>query len=165
MGVKSVDVYSLGVYVDAPALAARARGAAAVGDALLASLADDPALPKTVRIVVTSGLITGPRFVKGVKESLLPALTARGAASTFDSFAALFDGARFAKGTEIVMSNAGDGSLAVAIDGKPAGAVRHPAFALALFSLYLGAAPVSPDGKASVAAGVEAVRAMAAAEA
>ena len=93
------------------------------------------------------------------------ASSARGAASTFDSFAALFDGARFSKGTEIVMSNAGDGSLAVAIDGKPAGAVRHPAFALALFSLYLGAAPVSPDGKASVAAGVEAVRAMAAAEA
>jgi hypothetical protein len=164
LGVKQVDVYALGFYADGPALAARAAAAPSVDDAFLASLADDAGLPKTVRIVVTTGLMTRDRFLKSVKESLVPALAKKGAASSFDAFAALFEGASLAKGSEIVFSNAPDGGLAVRIEGKDAGAVKDKRFGPALFGLWLGEGAVSPGAKAAVADGVRAVRAAAAPE-
>ena len=161
--IKNIDVYALGVYMDAPALADRATTSPSP-EAAVASLADDATLPKTVRVVVTTGLMTAPRFLKSVKESLLPALTARGAAPSFDAFASLFDGTPLTKGTEIVFSNAPDGALAVRIAGADVGSVKDARFGPALFGLWLGAAPVSPDARASVVAGVAAARAAAAEE-
>lgn len=158
--IKNIDVYALGVYVDAPALAERAA-AAPSPEAAVASLADDASLPKTVRVVVTTGLMTAPRLLKSVKESLLPALTVRDAAPSFDAFASLFDGTSLTKGTEIVFSNAPDGALAVRIAGADVGSVKDVRFGPALFGLWLGAAPVSPNARASVVAGVAAVRAAA----
>lgn len=83
LGLKTVDVYSLGFYVDPATLSSRhGGGKESSSDALLTKIAADAAVAKTLRVVVTTGMLNASRFVKGVRESLAPALAKVGASGS-----------------------------------------------------------------------------------
>jgi hypothetical protein len=95
----------------------------------VANIAADAAVAKTLRIVVTTGMLTASRFVEGLS---LP------------------------KGTELVFSNVpSSGALRVRVGGKEVGSVSDRRFAPALFGLYFGPDSVSPSGRDDIKAGIE----------
>jgi len=153
LGIKNVDVYALGLYVDPAAVKKVAAGKKAVDDALLAAVVGD-AVPKTLRVVVTTGLMTRTRFLASVRETLAPALTKAGDPTAMDSFEALFASTEFRKGTDLAFSNVPGGGMAVQAGGRELGRLASKAFAPAFFDLYLGKEPVSVEGKKSMVAGL-----------
>ena len=162
LGLKNVDVYSLGFYVDPATLSSSRHGAGAgagkgpAADQLLARVVADAAAAKTLRVVVTTGMLNAPRFVKGVRESLAPALARAGAGGSMAAFEALFEGLALGKGTELVFSNVpSSGALRVRVGGREVGAVSDKRFAPALFGLYFGPDSVSPSGRDDIKAGIE----------
>ena len=154
MGLKNVDVYALGLYVDPAAVKKAAAGRTAVDAGVLEAVMSD-AVPKTLVVRVTTGLMTSARFVASVRETLAPALArAGGDPAALDAFEALFAGAELKKGTSLAFSSLAEGGLAVQAGGVELGRVTATAFAPAFFSLYLGAEPVSADGKAAIVEGL-----------
>lgn len=123
----------------------------------MSKIAADPSVAKTLRVVVTTGMLNAPRFLKGVRESLAPALARAGASKSMEAFEALFEGLSLSKGTEIVFSNvpSGGGVLKVKVGGKEVGTVSDSRFAPALFGLYFGPDSVSPSGRDDIKAGIE----------
>ena len=122
----------------------------------MAEIAADAAVAKTLRVVVTTGMLNASRFVKGVRESLAPALAKVGAGSSMEHFEALFEGLSLGKGTELVFSNVpSSGALRVRVGGKEVGLVSDRRFASALFGLYFGPDSVSPSGREDIKAGIE----------
>ncbi|KAK9835190.1 hypothetical protein WJX81_004766 [Elliptochloris bilobata] len=162
LGVKNVDVYALGLYVDsaavkekvAPKYRDQAPGALSDSQQLLDEVACCNEVEKTLRIVVTSGLVNQSRFTKGIRESLTQPLQKAGALQPLDDFEARFAGAEFHKGMEVAFSNTRSGGLALRIGGKDAGVVDSQKFTDAFFGLYMGADPVSKDGRSSIARGL-----------
>ncbi len=153
LGLKQVDVYALGLYVDPAAVKKAAAGRGAVDRDLLARVASD-AVPKTMRIVVTTGLLTRARFLASVRETLAPALARAGDPGAMAAFEALFKGVEVGRGTALAFSSLAGGGLAVQVGGVELGRVASPAFGPAFFDLYLGAHPVSVEGKAAIVAGL-----------
>lgn len=122
----------------------------------MTKIATDTAIAKTLRVVVTTGMLNASRFVKGVRESLAPALAKVGASNSMDAFEALFEGLSLNKGTEIVFSNVpSSGALRVRVGGREVGVVSDKRFAPALFGLYFGPDSVSPSGRDDIKAGIE----------
>ena len=159
LGLKNVDVYSLGFYVDPAALSSRHgkdSGSQNNTDQLLSEVVADAAVAKTLRVVVTTGMLNASRFVKGVRESLAPALAKVGAGGSMESFETIFEGLSLSKGTELVFSNVPcSGALRVRVGGKEVGVVSDKRFAPALFGLYFGPDSVSPSGREDIKAGIE----------
>ncbi|EIE20825.1 chalcone isomerase [Coccomyxa subellipsoidea C-169] len=164
-GLKNIDVYAMGFYIDSRA-AKQELGrdfdclppvSLEHNQVLAERLKTANNIEKTVRIVVTSGMVNQSRFSKGLRESLEPRLKQTGDTAALDEFEALFKGAQFYKGLEMSFTNTKNGSLALRIGNKEVGQVHAPGFTRAFFDLYLGTDPVSPDGKASIAKGLAAV--------
>ena len=57
-----------------------------------ADIISEDGIEKTVRIVVTSGLVNHSKFLSGIRESLWPALERTGASDTFGQFESMFEG-------------------------------------------------------------------------
>jgi hypothetical protein len=156
LGIKNVDVYALGLYVDPAAVkkvAAAGKKTSAADPAFLKAVTSN-AVPKTLRVVVTTGLLTRARFLSSVRETLAPSLARAGDPAAMDAFEALFTSTEFKKGTDLAFSNAAGGGMAVRCGGKDLGKISSKAFAPAFFDLYLGVSPVSVEGKASIVAGL-----------
>ncbi|CAL8467962.1 g7500 [Coccomyxa elongata] len=163
-GIKNIDVYAMGLYIDLMAAKSELgkdfdclppvslEGNQALAERLMAS----NNIEKTIRIVVTSGLVNQGRFSKGLRESLESRIQETGDMAALDKFEALFKGAKFYKGLEMSFTNTKDGSLALRIGDEEVGQVNSPGFTRAFFDMYLGQNPVSPDGKASIAKGLAA---------
>ena len=101
-------------------------------------------------------MLNASRFVKGVRESLAPALSKAGASGSMSEFEALLEGASLSKGTELVFSNVpSSGALRVRVGGREVGTVSDKRFAPALFGLYFGPDSVSPSGRDDIKAGIE----------
>jgi hypothetical protein len=158
LGIKNVDVYALGLYVDPAAVkkAASGRRGAASDPAFLKAVTSN-GVPKTLRVVVTTSLLTRGRFLSSVRETLAPALAKSGDPAAMDAFEALFSSTEFKKGTDLAFSNTPGGGMAVRFGGRDLGRITSTAFAPAFFELYLGSSPVSVEGKASIVAGLDAL--------
>lgn len=109
---------------------------------------------RTLRLVITTGLLKRSTFVSTLEERLGPALRKAGEDQTFESFAALFDGVDFKSGTEVVFSTKGGGKLSTRIDGKEKAALSSRALCESLLDIYLGRDPVSPDAKRAFGEGL-----------
>jgi hypothetical protein len=161
LGLKNINVYALGLYVDAPAAkrALRSSGLPSPNnqrpfDALVKN---SEGVEKTLRLVITSNLVKRAAFVSTLEERLGPALRKVGEGKTFDAFAGLFDGVTFKSGTEVVFSTKAGGKLQTRIDGRDMPALASRALCEALLDIYLGKDPVSPDAKRAFGDGLAAM--------
>eukprot|EP00887_Chlorella_sp_A99_P007281 scaffold2.g7281.t1 len=164
-GIKNLDVYALGLYVAEAAARRELRGrfAGAAPDALAADqalfdeLARRQGIEKTLRIVITSGLVKRRSFLDALNERLAPALKAAGAEAALEAFQRQFDAARFRKGLEISFTWTPAGRLVTKVDGEQVGALSSRELRKALLDVYVGRDPVSADAKASFGRGLAAM--------
>ncbi|KAI8477278.1 MAG: chalcone isomerase [Monoraphidium minutum] len=164
LGLKNINVYALGLYVDASgAKKALGKWKGSSGDALLKSQAAFDALVNTesfersLRLVISFGGLKRATFVNALEERLAPPLRKAGKSAVMQDFERLFDNASFKKGTEIDFSASGHGKLVTKVDGKQVGTIESPELVKALFDIYLGSDAVSADAKASFAQGLSAL--------
>jgi hypothetical protein len=74
-----------------------------------------------------------------------------GGAAALAQFRALFT-SDLASGTELLFAWAPGNKLLVSIGGRPAGEIENAALCWALFDVYLGPEPISPDGRKTAVA-------------
>jgi len=156
-----VKVYAFGLYVDGAgartALAAwRGKNAADLGrDQALYTELLKGSIPMTLRLVMTRD-VGADQMSEAFNEALAPRVAQAeqrgmtGGAEALTRFRGFFSD-RLTKGTELVFSRNGN-TLKVSIGGKDAGEIYNGALAWALFDVYLGNQPISPDGKKTVVA-------------
>ena len=156
-----VKVYAFGLYVDAAgarmALAAwRGKSAADLGrDQALYNALLKGGFPMTLRLVMTRD-VGADQMSEAFNEALGPRVAQAeqrgmtGGAEALTRFRGFFTD-RLTKGTELVFAREGN-TLKVSIGGKDAGEIDNGALAWALFDVYLGDKPISPDGKKTVVA-------------
>jgi hypothetical protein len=161
LGLKNINVYALGLYVDGPGAKRALRSAGTPSpnnqrafDALVSGC---EGVERTLRLVITTNLLKRSTFVSTLEERLGPALRKAGEAKTFDAFASLFDGVDFKSGTEVVFSTKGGGKLSTRIDGKEKASLASRALCESLLDIYLGKDPVSPDAKKAFGEGLAAL--------
>lgn len=151
----------MGLYVDGPAAkrALRSAGTPSPSNQLpfdrLVKGCDG--VERTLRLVISTGLLKRATFVSTLEERLGPALRSAGEPGTLASFASLFDGVDFKSGTEVVFSTKGGGKLATRIDGREKGELSSKALVESLLDIYLGRDPVSPDAKRAFGEGLAAM--------
>jgi hypothetical protein len=159
--VFKVKVYTFGLYVDAAgarAALAQWRGKSAADLAADPSVYDEllkGAFPMTVRLVMSRD-VSAAQMTEAFDDALTPRLAEAsrrnvpGGADGSSQFRALFT-TPLTRGTELLFTRAGD-RLVVTIGGRQVGAIDNRALAWALFDVYLGRQPISPEGKRSVIA-------------
>lgn len=103
-------------------------------------------MEKTLRLVITSGLVNRSKFLDALSDRLAPPLARAGAQGRLAEFASLFDGADFRKGLEITFT-ADQGTLVTRVDGREAGRIASRELTHTLFDIYLGTDPVSLGAK------------------
>jgi len=156
-----VKVYAFGLYLDAAgartALAPwRGKSAADLGrDQSLYNALLKGGFPMTLRLVMTRD-VGADQMSEAFNEALGPRVAQAeqrgmtGGAEALTRFRGFFTD-RLTKGTELVFSREGN-TLKVSIGGKDAGEIDNGALGWALFDVYLGEKPISPDGKKTVVA-------------
>ncbi|MFN2565620.1 MAG: chalcone isomerase family protein, partial [Gemmatimonadaceae bacterium] len=158
--VLKVKVYTFGLYVDADrartSLSAR-RGKSAADLANDASLYDEllkGAVPMTMRLEMARD-VGARQMAEAFEDALAPRVAQAaqrglpGGAEALARFRALFT-SELTKGAELLFTWAPGDKLVVSIGGRPAGEIENRALAWALFDVYLGAKPISPEGKRTV---------------
>jgi hypothetical protein len=162
-----VKVYAFGLYVDPSG----ARGALAAwrgkGEAELArdeSLYQEllkGAFPMTMRLVMTRN-VDGAQMAEAFDGALAPRVTQaaarglEGGAEALARFRGFFTD-RLSSGTELLFIWAPGNRLVASIGGRQVGEIDNAALCWALFDVYLGPEPISPDGKKTVIARLPAV--------
>ncbi len=160
--VLSVKVYAFGLYVD-PA-GAKSDLAAFAGKTAKDLERDETFygrllerhFPMSLRLVMTrdvdgktmSEAFDGalrPRVVRAATEKNMP-----GGEQALDQFRGFFSTEKLTKDSELVFSCSTEGRLATSIRGAASPEIDSPALCWALFDVYLGPNPISPNGKRSV---------------
>lgn len=156
-----VKVYAFGLYVDS----AGARSALSAwrgknvtqlaGDQTLYNELAKGSFPTTLRLVMTRD-VGADQMSEAFNEALGPRVAEAaqrgmpGGTEALTTFRSFFSN-ELAKGTELVFARSGD-TLRVSIGGANKGEIVNAALGWALFDVYLGAKPISPDGKKTVIA-------------
>jgi len=165
LGLKNINVYAVGLYVE-PHAAKKAlheyKGQS--GDAIVNNQAafdaviNNQSFEKTLRLVISFGALKRSQFVNALEERISPALKKLGEPdSTMKSFQQLFDGTSFKKGTEVAFAAGHKGELHTSIDGKEVGVIKSANLVKALYGVYIGSDPVSPDAKKDIGYGLAAL--------
>lgn len=157
-----VKVYAFGLYVD-PAGARTALGAwrgktandlnhdRSFYEALLKGT-----FPVTMRLVMTRD-VGGAQMAEAFDGALAPRVAQAatrgmpGGAEALATFRGLFTD-KLSSGTELLFTWAPGNRLVASIGGRPAGEIENAALCWALFDVYLGSDPISPEGKKTVIA-------------
>lgn len=160
--VLKVKVYAFGLYVDpAGAKSALSAWAGKTADQLEADEAFYAKLlelgfPMTMRLVMTRN-VDGSTMAEAFDGALRPRVVAAagkgkpGGEAALDQFRGYF-GERVTEGTELVFSCTPEGQFTTSIGGQAKAPINSAALCWALFDVYLGAEPISPDGKKTVIA-------------
>uniref|UniRef100_A0A061RGD1 Chalcone-flavonone isomerase family protein n=1 Tax=Tetraselmis sp. GSL018 TaxID=582737 RepID=A0A061RGD1_9CHLO len=163
LGVKNVNVYAVGLYVDASAAKARLsnyKGKSA--DDLVNNsqfyrefIAAD-GIEKTVRLKISYNGITRGAFWKALKERLEPPLEKAGEISTLEKFGGQFETVAFHRGLDIAFTCKGMTTV-TRVDGREVGAITSAALTEALLGVYMGDSPVSQGAKENFGRGLAGV--------
>ena len=156
-----VQVYAFGLYVDAPtatsllhAWAGRSARDLELDESFYRELLEGR-FAMTLRLVMTRDVDGGdmaeafddalrPRVERAAAELNMP-----GGEAALTRFRRYFD-RELAKETELLFSWLPDGTLVSSVQGEVKGEIRSAALCWALFDVYLGAEPISKDGKKSL---------------
>ncbi|KAK9816941.1 hypothetical protein WJX72_007231 [[Myrmecia] bisecta] len=161
IGVKNIDVYAVGLYVDPVAakkvLGSKCRGASpddlAAQQKLFDEVKKNDSIEKTMRLVISFKSLTHSRFWKALEERLAPELSKKGDSEVLAAFGSQFNDLKFYKGMSMSFTGK-DGQLSTRIDDKQIGTIKSKALCDAIFEIYLGADPVSKDAKESIGIGL-----------
>lgn len=165
--VFKVKVYTFGLYVDAErarTALARWRGKSAADLANDASLYDEllkGAFPMTMRLEMSRD-VDAKQMAEAFDGALAPRVAQAaqrgiaGGAEALQRFRALFT-QELRRGTELLFTWAPGDRLIVSIGGRQVGVIENRAISWALFDVYLGSSPISPEGKKTVVARLPAV--------
>ena len=159
-----VKVYAFGLYVDSAA----ARGAlgtfagqsprelernAGFYEAILAM-----PFGMSMRLVMTRN-VGGDQMAEAFDGALRPRVQRaaaerdmQGGEAALEQFRGFFNVEELTSGTEIVLTCAAGGTMHTTVGGAARDPVTSPALCWALFDVYLGADPISGDGKKSIIA-------------
>jgi hypothetical protein len=158
--VFKVKVYTFGLYVNgdgARTELARWRGKSAADLASDASLYDEllkGRFPMTMRLVMARDVGAG-QMVEAFDGALAPRVAQAaqrgmpGGAEALARFRALFT-SELKNGSELLFTWAPGDKLLVSIGGRHVGEIENRALCWALFDVYLGAKPISLEGKKTV---------------
>lgn len=157
-----VQVYAFGLYVDAPSATSALQAWAGRS---ARDLQQDQSFYRellegrfgmTLRLVMTRD-VSGddmaeafddalrPRVVRAARELNMP-----GGEAALTRFRGYFDVEELTEGTELLFSWLPDGTLVSSVRGQVKGEIPSAALGWALFDVYLGAEPISEDGKKSL---------------
>jgi hypothetical protein len=156
----AIKLYTVGLYVDS----AGAKAALGSADGTAAALENlmGASVAQTLRIVFESRLINAQRLNESFDDALLKDMQAAGEAENFRQLKAGFGKIDLKPGVEILISITKDGAISVEEPGKGATAtVESRKLCQGMLSVYLGPSAVSPEAKASMAAGLPAALALA----
>jgi chalcone isomerase-like protein len=157
-----VKVYTFGLYVardGARTALARWRGKSAADLARDASLYDEllkGSFPMTMRLVMARD-VGAEQMAEAFEGALAPRVAQAaqrgmpGGADALGRFRALFT-SELTSGTELLFTWAPGDKLLVSIGGRQVGEIENRALSWALFDVYLGPKPISPEGKKTVVA-------------
>ncbi|MDQ3949044.1 MAG: chalcone isomerase family protein [Gemmatimonadota bacterium] len=160
--VFKVKVYAFGLYVDgdgARAALAPWRGKSAAELASDASLYDEllkGSFPMTMRLEMARD-VGAHQMAEAFDGALAPRVAQAaqrgvpGGAEALGRFRALFT-SELRSGSELLFTWAPGDKLLVSIGGRQVGEIENRALCWALFDVYLGPKPISPEGKTSVVA-------------
>ena len=160
----SVPVYAFGLYVDAGgARAALARFAnrspdELAGDERFYRRLLELEFAMTLRLVMVRDVATpGEEMAGAFDRSLRPRIAPYGAEEpgayrALDRFRGYFDMHEIETGAEFVFACTAGGRMTTSIDGDERPPIESRALCRALFDVYLGAEPISEEGKKSVIA-------------
>ena len=160
----SVPVYAFGLYVDADgARAALSRfanrsPADLAGDERFYRRLLELEFAMTLRLVMVRDVATpGEEMAAAFDRSLRPRIAPYGADEpgayrALDRFRGYFDMHEIATGTEFIFACTAAGGMTTSIDGDERPPIESRALCRALFDVYLGAEPISEEGKKSVIA-------------
>jgi hypothetical protein len=155
-----VKVYTFGLYVNgdgARTALAPWRGKSAADLSRDPSLYDEllkGAFPMTMRLVMARD-VGAAQMAEAFDGALAPRLAQAaqrdmpGGADALARFRALFT-SQLKNGTELLFTWAPGNKLLVSIGGRQVGEIENRALCWALFDVYLGPKPISPEGKKSV---------------
>jgi hypothetical protein len=158
--ILKVKVYTFGLYVDANAARTalarwRGKSAAELGrDASLYAELLKGAFPMTMRLEMARD-VGAEQMVEAFEGALAPRVAQAaqngmpGGAEALARFRALFT-TELKSGTELLFTWAPGDKLLVSIGGRQAGEIENRALVWALFDVYLGSKPISPEGKRTV---------------
>lgn len=162
LGIKNINVYALGIYVDAHAAK---RALSKYKGVQIEELKRDQSfynevihsksIDKTLRIVISFSHLSRRQFVSALEERLAPLLR-KSDQVALDAFTKQFDDVELKKGIEITFCDSA-GRLTTKIGGKQAGTISSPALCESLFDIYLGTNPVSPEAKTNFGANLASV--------
>ena len=156
----AIKLYTVGLYVDS-AGAKEALGSADGTAAALESLMG-ASVAQTLRIVFESRLINAQRLNESFDDALLKDMQAAGETENFSKLKAGFGKIDLKPGVQILISITKDGTISVEEPGKGVTAtVESRKLCQGILSVYLGPSAVSPEAKASMAAGLPAALALA----
>jgi hypothetical protein len=157
-----VQVYAFGLYVDAPTATSALQAWAGRS---ARDLEQDQSFYRallqgrfgmTLRLVMTRDVsgddMAGafddalrPRVVRAARELNMP-----GGEAALTRFRSYFDVEELTEGSELLFSWLPDGTLVSSVNGEVKGEIPSAALGWALFDVYLGAEPISEDGKKSL---------------
>ncbi|KAG7671359.1 hypothetical protein Ndes2526B_g02142 [Nannochloris sp. 'desiccata'] len=162
-GIKSLDIYALGLYVDQKAAHALLNRRFANKKSSPEKLAKDPALftelckadniEKSLVLVMTSKLVNKHNFLQALEDRLTPPLTKLKELAALEDFKRQFDGVDIKKGLKISF-NFTKGKVVTKAGDKELSTLSNKALVSNLLDSYLGNAPVSPRAKEEFAAGL-----------
>jgi hypothetical protein len=159
-----VKVYAFGLYVD-PAGATAALAGYAGKDAQTLQKDEsfygallEQTFPMTLRLVMTRDVggedmaeafdgALRPRVIQAAAEKNMP-----GGEAALETFRGFFTVGEMTKDSELLFTCTPDGTLSSSVKGSPNPPLSSPALCWALFDVYLGAKPISGDGKKGVIA-------------
>jgi hypothetical protein len=160
--VFKVKVYTFGLYVDgdrARTALAPWRGKSAADLSNDASLYDEllkGAFPMTMRLVMARD-VGAQQMAEAFDGALAPRVAQAaqrgtpGGAEALGRFRALFT-SELKNGSELLFTWAPGDKLLVSIGGRQVGEIENRALCWALFDVYLGPKPISPEGRKTVVA-------------
>lgn len=162
MGMKTIKVYAVGLYVDPKAAkqllsSKQADISSREGipeQAVFDDLAKSNEVEKSLRMVISFGGVNQKNFWSALEERLQPPMKKAGEMAPLQEFGALFDGVKFRKGLQLNFTSSKDGALITQVDNKQVGIIDSPLLTRTLFDVYLGHNPVSPAAKESIGRGL-----------
>jgi len=159
----NVKVYAFGLYADQAgarsALAAFAGKTAEqlAGDQTFYATLLRMGFPMTMRLVMTRN-VSGDQMSEAFDGALRPRVVSAagrgmpGGEEALAAFRGYFSVDRLTEGAELVFTCTPDGAFHTSVGGEQKPVINNRALCWALFDVYLGATPISPNGKRSVVA-------------
>lgn len=159
----NVKVYAFGLYVDQAAARTALSSYAGrtaeqlAGDAQFYGTILRMGFPMTMRLVMTRN-VSGEQMSEAFDGALRPRVVAAagrgmpGGEDALNTFRGYFSLDRLTEGAELVFTCTADGAFHSKVAGEAKPVINNRALCWALFDVYLGANPISANGKRSVIA-------------